>query len=199
MNFFHKSHNSAAPVMQQSTFLDMLQHTMENAQESIDSTPSTSNPDHVGFLTKHLSFRNTPKRLATAYQDVTKAQSTSTEKIFLDAGGFSAWFAYFLTKRAANSTTHFDGQAACIQQLGTIDALSPEERLQLAQQVQQAIPSDTQNKFNGVFDKVAKRNQDSLSVIPQKRRCKYLVLTYYPLSNIVWHRRRRWSTGCPHA
>ncbi|KAK4107116.1 hypothetical protein N656DRAFT_683942, partial [Canariomyces notabilis] len=90
-------------------------------------------------------------------------------RIFLDAGGFAAWFAHFLTKRAAKGATHFDGQAACNQMLETIDKIPLEARKLLAREVAAAIPSDTIAKFHQVFEKVSKPNQINTVTVPQKR------------------------------
>ncbi|KFA48716.1 hypothetical protein S40293_11453 [Stachybotrys chartarum IBT 40293] len=135
-----------------------------------DGTAPTDLSDHVKSFVAHLTFTNTPKGLARAYQDAAKAERTSTERIFLDAGGFSAWFAYFLTKRAAKSATHFDGQAACNQMLSSVDEISFEDRRLLARQVQQAISPVNQDKFQEVFDKTVKPIENDLMVGPQKRR-----------------------------
>ncbi|CAI6040928.1 unnamed protein product [Clonostachys chloroleuca] len=123
---------------------------------------------YVDSLVTHLDFTNTPKGLAKAYQDALKAEETSTERILLANGGFSVWFAYFLTKRAAKSATHFDGQAACSQMLEALDEISIENRTLLAHKVQEAIPTTTQAKFQDVFDKTIKPIGAELT--PRKRR-----------------------------
>ncbi|KAL2129657.1 hypothetical protein VTI74DRAFT_7491 [Chaetomium olivicolor] len=127
-------------------------------------------PAFVNLLTTHLAFTHTPKGLAKAYHETAGAQEgESTERIFLDAGGFPAWFAYFLTKRAAKGATHFDGQAACHQMLEALDKVPSEDRKLLAREVAAAIPADTHAKFCDVFEKILKPNQVNIVTVPQKR------------------------------
>lgn len=94
-------------------------------------------PNYVALFTssRSLSFTKTPRGLANAYQDATKADKTATEKIFLDAGGFTTWFSYFLTERTVNSTNHFEGQAADRQLFDSLDTVSSEHRQLVARQV----------------------------------------------------------------
>lgn len=138
-----------------------------------DVAPSAKQ-GHVDFLLAYLDFANTPKGLAKAYQDAAKAEGVSTERLFLDAGGFSAWFVHFLTKRAAKSTVHFDGQAACTQMLKAVDETSAESRQLLAREVQKAIPPAAQSKFQDVFNKTIKPIQADPMGASQKRRREYL-------------------------
>jgi hypothetical protein len=85
-------------------------------------------------------------------------------------GGFSAWFVYFLTKRAAKNATHFDGQAACNQMLKSLEEMPSEGRKLVAKQVVPAIPSVIQTRFQEVCEKTVNPNQNDLVVAPQKRR-----------------------------
>lgn len=78
--------------------------------------------DMRSFVDLHLSFldfNNTPRRWAEAYDETTRLEQTSTERLFLDTG-FSTWFVHFLTKRTAKKS-HFEGQASCNQLLRSLD------------------------------------------------------------------------------
>lgn len=85
--------------------------------------------DMRSFVDLHLSFldfNNTPRRWAEAYDETTRLEQTSTERLFLDTG-FSTWFVHFLTKRTAKKS-HFEGQASCNQLLRSLDELDFETR-----------------------------------------------------------------------
>ena len=133
---------------------------------------TSSSPAHATLLTSYLEFTNTPKGLVEAYQNATKPDSPPVEKVFLDTGGFSTWFAYFLTKRAANRTTHFAGQAACKQLIDLLPEISHDDLKSLAEQVKSTIPTDVCEKIRAVYDNtIAKsRRKDDTSQPSSKRR-----------------------------
>lgn len=75
--------------------------------------------DMRSFVDLHLSFldfNNTPRRWAEAYDETTRLEQTSTERLFLDTGFSTA------KKR------HFEGQASCNQLLRSLDELDFETR-----------------------------------------------------------------------
>lgn len=142
----------------------------------MDCPPELSK--YVALFTKesYITFANTPRGLAEAYQEAVKA------RVFLEAGGFLTWFLYFLTNRAVKSTTHFEGQAADQQLFNSFDTCSPEDQLLVAQQLSRSIPAPNLQKFQDVFEKTIKPNQrNNLMVAPQKRRREYLPSSLAPL------------------
>lgn len=144
------------------------------------SAPEFSSADCVKLIIQQLKFTNVPKGLAAAYQSAT--ENGGVEGTFLDAGGFSAWFAYFLTRRAAKSATHFDGQAACNQMLDALAKVSTIEQTSLAKRLRESIPEDLALRIQQVYDKAIGPGQTERAVLAAKRRREY-VLDISPLLN----------------
>lgn len=100
-------------------------------------------------FTKHLSFSR-PRGFQEAYAE--KKTPLSTEGIFQDTGGSIAWVAYYLTKRAAISTTHFNGQAALNQTLESLESMTKDDRVAVARKVNEIIDQGTKEKIQNLID-----------------------------------------------
>ncbi|KJZ69955.1 hypothetical protein HIM_10647 [Hirsutella minnesotensis 3608] len=137
----------------------------------MDTLPANVLPgDCVELITRHLKFTYTPKGLAKAYQLAAREEDNSCERIFLEAGGFSAWFAYFLAKRAAKSSTHFDGQAAINQLLESLPNIANNDQRELAERVRQAIPADIDERIQEIFEKAIRPSHPETAAPSLKRR-----------------------------
>lgn len=151
------------------------------------SQTSTSNAtiaQYANLLTTHLEFTR-PKGLKQAYTEAQTSPETSTERIFLDTGGLTAWFAYFFTKRAAKGKTHFEGQAACDRMLKSLESISTDDRKVLAQKVYQLIPEVTKTKIQDLF-------ANSHDLVPSKRCREYSRPMQSHCSNLSRPHERRW-------
>lgn len=117
------------------------------------SRAGTSEEDYIRSyaeeFTKHLTFSR-PRGFQEAYA---KAKTPlSTEGIFQDTGGSTAWVAYYLTKRAANSTTHFNGQAALNKTLESLESMTKDNQVAVARRVNEIIDRGTKEKIQNLID-----------------------------------------------
>lgn len=83
-----------------------------------------------------------PRPCVKAYDRLGEAASNTTERIFFDTGGVSAWAAYVLTKRASESTGHVPGRSKRRQLLARIEASTTDVRRELATRLTAAIEPD---------------------------------------------------------
>lgn len=80
-----------------------------------------------------------PRACIEGYDTIKKSDPNSTERIFLENGGISAWLAYAVTRRAAESTAHATGKAKRQRLIERIEAQSANIRRELATKVATAI------------------------------------------------------------
>lgn len=131
----------------------------------MSDTLQTVDNASVDWLLKELnSYERLPTTaVANAWHSL--EPEGSTEKVFRDAGGFAAWMAYFLTKRATNKATNFAGKASATRQIEGFDAQTEEARKSLAISVVSKITGDTRDKVNKFYEKIINASQQ-----PNKRR-----------------------------
>ncbi|KAK3391215.1 hypothetical protein B0H63DRAFT_467490 [Podospora didyma] len=122
------------------------------------------------LLTRLNSFKKAPAGLVTLWQSVNGAGENSTAKIFLDEGGFPAWFAYILTKKAAESNGHFDGKAAQCKLIADLEEEPVGSRKLLASQLAAAIPSQVREKIDRLQERKINPLNDGVSQGLSKKR-----------------------------
>src|SRR5690349_20565715 len=87
-----------------------------DAQIIVNASANESDSYNVTLLLKQLNDsqkKRTPNGLVQSWKETQQAEEDSMARIFLKGGGFSAWFAYVLTTKAAEKKRHFIGQASC--------------------------------------------------------------------------------------
>jgi hypothetical protein len=94
--------------------------------------------------------------------------------IFLNEGKFPAWFAYSVTKNAAERPTHFLGKAECSRLIADLENEPVSSRRLLAASVAATIQPEVAEKINSLCDKKIKPVQnDNMSQPSNKRRREY--------------------------
>lgn len=100
-------------------------------------------PEDIDLLVEAAKSRQKlPRSFADGLQKLTSAEPTSTERIFFDCGGPSAWVAYALTKKSADNTGHVSGKGRRQRFLARIDTQSIETRKAFANQLAVALEDD---------------------------------------------------------
>lgn len=85
-----------------------------DSQIFVNASINDTQSEQATLLFKQLnSYARAPRGLMETWLEAQQAEGNSTARIFLDVGRFSAWFAYFLTKNAAEKRYHFLGKASC--------------------------------------------------------------------------------------
>jgi hypothetical protein len=160
---------------------------MDGQSTPVDTSTNESQSDQVTLLLNQLgSYERAPKRLLDSWQ-ATNDEVNSTARIFLDEGGFVAWFAYFLTRNAAQSQNHFAGKAGCNRLISSLEDEPAASRKRLAARVAAAVQPEIEKKISSLYDKRIKPLQNGdLSQRSNKRRRKYILSTFsLRPSNIV--------------
>lgn len=99
-------------------------------------------PDHEDvqlFLEAVKSRQKFPRSCIEAYNTLENAPDDTTERIFFDRGGLSAWAACILTRKLADGTGHASGKTKRQRLLGRVDAMPIDSRRKLAVQLAAAI------------------------------------------------------------
>lgn len=86
-------------------------------------------------LMNYGSYDRAPKGFRESWQAVQQANKDSTPRIFFDAGGFHAWFAYLITKNSTESSRHFSGKSECTQLIAELEDEPIQSRKLLAEQL----------------------------------------------------------------
>ncbi|KAJ0123536.1 hypothetical protein J7T55_012001 [Diaporthe amygdali] len=103
----------------------------------------SANPEDVEVLVDAIKNRQKfPRPCVKAYDRLGETASETTERIFFDTGGVSAWAAYVLTKRASESTAHVSGRSRRRQLLARIEASTTNARRELATRLAAALEPD---------------------------------------------------------
>ncbi|KJZ68997.1 hypothetical protein HIM_11613 [Hirsutella minnesotensis 3608] len=141
---------------------------MEGESSTSVSTPQTS---RVALLVNQLrNYERAPKGFMKSWQETQRAEACSTARIFLDEGEFPAWFAYFLTKNAAETQYHFHGKADCSRFITDLETECFASRKLLAAQVAAAIGPELAQKINSLYDRRIKPLQNGSMVHNSKKR-----------------------------
>jgi hypothetical protein len=104
---------------------------------------SSQNPIEasIAILTQQLQHEwkhgRTPKGLEAAFVEALNLEETTTERIFLDHGGKTAWLAYF------RATHHVQGEPAKKTALAPLHELSAQDRINAARRVGGSVPHAT--------------------------------------------------------
>lgn len=80
-----------------------------------------------------------PRACIEALDEIKESDPNSTERIFLESGGISAWLAYAVTKRAAESAAHATGKAKRQRLIARIEAQNVDTRREIATKVATAV------------------------------------------------------------
>ncbi|CAN8096755.1 unnamed protein product [Discula destructiva] len=100
-------------------------------------------PEDISVLLEATKNRQKlPRDFARGIQSVSRADPNSTERIFYDCGGPSAWLAYALTKKAAEHTGHVSGRGKRQRLIAHIEAQSVEGRHAIAKELTTALEDD---------------------------------------------------------
>lgn len=123
----------------------------------IMETSQTEHSYYVNLFVTQQGINELPQGLSAALVAAQHAEETSSEKLFLNHGGFSTWAAYYLARRDAESGSHFAGQARLAQSLRTFDEKPVEFRMSVVKRVKDALPSEFHDKFQTFFGKSKKK------------------------------------------
>ena len=138
-----------------------------------DSTGESWKPRVKVLLGPARTFERAPHRLGESWRSAQQEEGGSTARIFLDEGGFAAWFVYVLAKNASQSRAHFQGKADICQLITNLERESAASRKQLAADVRSEIPSEVRQKIDGVYEKKIKQARDINMSQTNKRRREY--------------------------
>lgn len=94
------------------------------------------------FLEVVKNRQKFPRSCVIAYERLHEAGDTTSERIFFDHGGTSAWAAYVLTRMIAEGTGHASGKTKRQRLLRRVDAMPSDDRRQLARRLGAAIGPD---------------------------------------------------------
>ncbi|KAI7785360.1 hypothetical protein LA080_007193 [Diaporthe eres] len=83
-----------------------------------------------------------PRPCVRAFDRLSNAASDTTERIFFDTGGVSAWATYVLTKKASEGTGHVPGRSKRRQLLARIEASPIDARKELVTRLAVALEPD---------------------------------------------------------
>ncbi|KAL5092150.1 hypothetical protein Trisim1_002040 [Trichoderma cf. simile WF8] len=114
---------------------------------------------YINLFVTQQDFNRMPKGFSAALAAAQRAEETSSEKLFLNHGGFSTWAAYYLARRDVESGSHFAGQARLAQSLRTFDEKPVEFRISVVKRVKDALPSEFHDKFQTFSEKARKRQR----------------------------------------
>ncbi|KAK4063891.1 hypothetical protein Trihar35433_8599 [Trichoderma harzianum] len=123
------------------------------------ATSQTDYSYYINLFVTQQDFNRMPKGFSAALAAAQRAEETSSEKLFLNHGGFSTWAAYYLARRDAESGSHFAGQARLAQSLRTFDEKPVEFRISVVKRVKDALPSEFHEKFQTFSEKARKRQR----------------------------------------
>ncbi|KUI64466.1 hypothetical protein VM1G_00658 [Cytospora mali] len=103
-----------------------------------------------------------PRAFATALQLITEAGKETTERIFFDYGGPSAWAAYKLTKRSADCTGHVSGKGKRQRLITRLEGSTVESRQRLARELAVAIAPSERVRIERILKSIkrARRRAD---------------------------------------
>ncbi|KAM4063368.1 hypothetical protein HRG_013901 [Hirsutella rhossiliensis] len=139
--------------------------------DSLTSSVNGPQTSRVALLFNQLSnYERAPKGFMKSWRETQQAGECSTARIFLDEGKFPAWFAYFLTKNAAETRYHFHGKAECSRLISDLETESVASRKLLAAQVAAAIGPEVAQKINSLHHKRIKPLQNGSMVHDSKKR-----------------------------
>lgn len=94
--------------------------------------------------------QRTPQKLKRRFFEARASDSTSTSRIFLDHGGFQAWFAYFL---ATEGKAHFKGRHDRLSVLTAFKRLTSDEQANVARGIASVRPHHT---VSNAIDKISR-------------------------------------------
>jgi hypothetical protein len=101
-------------------------------------------------LERAWNRQRTPQRLKKKLLETCAADSKVTARIFLDYGGFQAWFAYFL---ATEGKAHYKGRHDKLSVLAAFARLTSDEQTYVAKAVAGVQPHNT---VSGAIDKISR-------------------------------------------
>jgi hypothetical protein len=101
-------------------------------------------------LERAWNRQRTPQRLKKKLLETCAADSKFTARIFLDYGGFQAWFAYFL---ATEGKAHYKGRHDKLSVLAAFARLTSDEQTYVAKAVAGVQPHNT---VSGAIDKISR-------------------------------------------
>ncbi|QSS65313.1 hypothetical protein I7I51_06155 [Histoplasma capsulatum] len=119
-------------------------------------------------LKEEWKRQRAPQRLKRKLLETRASEATTTARIFLDYGGFKAWFAYFL---ATGGKTHFKGRHDRSVTIATFQKLSSGDRISTARRVAGIQPHPTVHsailkisqafESDGILETPLKSNQEA--------------------------------------
>ena len=122
------------------------------------------------FLSSEWTLKRSPYKFLESVNQAQSAQNPTTSQIFLNSG-FQAWVAYFVVKPGS---ANVDGQSARRQLFASLDALSAEERANLAKRVNAVPLHPTVAKL--IQSMQQQMNQQSVATsVSLKRRREYIL------------------------
>ena len=146
----------------------------EESQIFVNVSANEPQSEQVTLLLKQLnSYERAPKGLVKSWLE-TQQNENSTARIFLDVGRFPAWLAYFLTKNAAETRSHFLGKADCNRLINELENAPIASRRLLAAGVTATIQPEVAKKIDSLYHRRIKPLQDGrMSQRPNKKRRGY--------------------------
>lgn len=124
------------------------------------------------FLLNQLTdYERVPRTVLDSWDETAQqAEGSSTARIFLDSGGFGAWFAYILAKNAISVQATFRGKAEFSRLIAKLDEETVEIRQLLASSVASAIEPQVREKIDTVYNrKILQPRNDRMSLGQNKR------------------------------
>ncbi len=133
---------------------------MESTSEaSIHAVEPGSSHAATVLLSQLNSFQRVPKGISEQWRH---RDQEPVAKEFLREGGFSAWFAYAITKHRAHHHTVFSGKANCRRLIANLQGWSPESLKSLAIKVSGSVPASVEERLHRVRRKIESATMDKL-------------------------------------
>lgn len=139
--------------------INVIKHCRPKLALTCTATEMASDPDpeDVNLLLEAAKSRQKfPRSFANGLQTVANTDANTTERIFFDCGGPSAWVAYALTKRSADNTGHVSGKGKRQRLLARIEAQPVEARQALAKELATVLEDD-RARIERVLETTAQR------------------------------------------
>ncbi|KAI0550166.1 hypothetical protein F4679DRAFT_222177 [Xylaria curta] len=120
-------------------------------------------------LDKYGSFERAPKGFRGAWEAVQRAEVDSTPRIFLEAGGPLAWFAFLVLKNSVDSSKHFTGKSECRQMLRELENEPADSNRAVAEELHCRASADMQMKVASVLNRFQDPPERDRPASPNKR------------------------------
>lgn len=122
------------------------------------------NPDHGTILSKALrETERLPNNYLQSWQEVQMAEQDSTAKIFLENGGFVAWFAYILVRQSAGKQSFSRGRSGFISLIDEIEFMPVEYRKTLAVAVTRNAEPEVRQRKQKLYEKVIEESRSDMT------------------------------------